>query len=488
MYKHEIYGQLKLELPFGVPLREDNRWVLLSDMMPWETIDREYRTCFESNEGQIALPSRLAFAALYIQAEEGFTDEQTRRNIQENPYLQYFCGFECYTGDSPFDSSMMTHFRKRISKEMMQRINALTFASEAVAGMDNADETDTQEEDTKEDSSLSSTNRGTLILDATCCPADIHYPTDVGLLNHARELLENMIDILHPTVREVFPEKPRTYRQVARKAYLGYAKKRKHTIRETRSQIRGDLQYIRRDIGHIQKKVDSGAPLEALGTELYRKLLVIQELARQQWEMYLAKKHTVEDRIVSIAQPHIRPIVRGKAGVPVEFGAKVMVGLVGGYAFLMKAEWNNYAESSCLKEAVEEYRQTFGFYPKTILADRAYPSRENKLWCASLGIRLSGPRLGRKSVAEKAEEARQIYRDGCERVAIEGEFGVVKRRYTLDHVMTKLPNTSMTSIAMGFFSANMERKLRLLFAPDSNWAVKYDFLIGDIVLFQRCLA
>ena len=50
-----------------------------------------------------------------------------------------------------------------------------------------------------------------------------------------------------------------------------------------------------------------------------------------------------------------------------------MVGLVGGYAFLMKAEWNNYAEGNCLKEAVEEYRQTFGFYPKTILADRAYP-------------------------------------------------------------------------------------------------------------------
>lgn len=62
-----------------------------------------------------------AFGTLYIQAEEGYTDEQTRRNIQENPYLQYFCGFECYTMESPFDASMMTHFRKRISPEMIQR-------------------------------------------------------------------------------------------------------------------------------------------------------------------------------------------------------------------------------------------------------------------------------------------------------------------------------------------------------------------------------
>ena len=137
----------------------------------------------------------------------------------------------------------------------------------------------------------------------------------------------------------------------------------------------------------------------------------------------------------------------------------------------MKADWNNYSESRSLKQAVEEYKETFGFYPKTILADRAYPGRENRLWCTSLGIRLSGPRLGRKSAEEKQTESKQIYQDGCDRVVIEGTFGVVKRRYSLDRVMTRLPDTSMTSIAMGFFAANMERKLRLLFAPEYGWAL-----------------
>ena len=151
----------------------------------------------------------------------------------------------------------------------------------------------------------------------------------------------------------------------------------------------------------------------------------------------------------------------------------------------MKAEWNNFAESKSLKQAVAEYRATFGFYPKTILADRAYPSRENRLWCASLGIRLSGPRLGRKSAEEKAAESKQIYQDGCERVVIESEFGVAKRRYGLDRVMTRLPDTSMTSIAMGFFAANMERKLRLLFVPECDWALDYDFDLGQIVIFPR---
>lgn len=41
----------------------------------------------------------------------------------------------------------------------------------------------------------------------------------------------------------------------------------------------------------------------------------------------------------------------------------------------------------------------------------------------------------------------------------------------------------MTSIAMGFFAANMERKLRLLFVPLNAWALDYDFDLGEIILF-----
>ena len=270
MYRHEDYNQLKMEMPFGVTLREDNRWVVLSKKFPWEEIDREYQEHFKSSEGQVAIPSRLAFGALYIQAEEGYTDEQTRRNIQENPYLQYFCGFECYTMDSPFDASMMTHFRKRTSSEMIQRINDLVFAPEAVASMDNPEEEDSVNQEDSEDPPSAqptdeSENRGTLILDATCCPADIHYPTDVGLLNHARELVEKMIDLLYPAAHDLYPEKPRAYRQQARKRYLAYTKKRTHTVRETRMVLRGNLQYIQRDIGYIEKMVAHGVSLSLLG-------------------------------------------------------------------------------------------------------------------------------------------------------------------------------------------------------------------------------
>lgn len=86
--------------------------------------------------------------------------------------------------------------------------------------------------------------------------------------------------------------------------------------------------------------------------------------------------------------------MRGKAGCPVEFGAKVTISLVGGYAFVLKAEWNSYAESKSLKQALAEYKRIFGFYPKTILADRAYPSRKTDFGVRHWASAYPGPDLG----------------------------------------------------------------------------------------------
>ena len=503
MYRHQCYEQLKMDLPFGVELDQNNRWIKLAAMFPWKAIDEEYQKNFTSAEGQIAIPARLAFGALYIQSCEGFTDEQTRRHIQENPYLQYFCGMECYTLASPFDASMMTHFRKRITSAMIEKFNSSVFAKEAETLMDNpTDSASPEEEEITDENTVQSGellppssdaiqenvsgNKGTMILDGTCCPADIHYPTDIGLLNHAREIAEKVIDVLYLHNKDKIREKPRTYRELARQEYLSYTKKRKHSSKEIRRVIRGQLQYLRRDLGYIDTMVnEKNVALSVLPNELYRKLLVIHEVYRQQKEMYDNRTNHYDDRIVSIDQPHVRPIVRGKAGNPTEFGAKIVVALVGGYAFIVQEGWDNYSEAKQLIHAANKYKDMFGFYPKTILGDRAYPIRENRKWCAEHNIRLSGPRLGRKSAEERIEESKQIYQDGCDRIPVEGTFGVVKRRYDLDRLMTRLPDTSMTSISMGFFAANMERKLRLLFAPEQDWALDYDFDLLTLVVYAR---
>merc|ERR1712178_513686 len=68
-------------------------------------------------------------------------------------------------------------------------------------------------------------NKGKLILDATCAPADIEYPTDLGILNQARIETERIIDNLYKPLRVKLRKKPRTSRKIARKEYLKVAKK-----------------------------------------------------------------------------------------------------------------------------------------------------------------------------------------------------------------------------------------------------------------------
>ena len=318
---------------------------------------------------------------------------------------------------------------------------------------------------------------------ATCCPQDIRYPTDIGLLNHARELCEEIIDKLYEAVIEQYAYKSRTYRDVARRSFMSYAKVCKHTKKSIRKAIKQQLQYVARDLRIIDDLLSKGATLEELKPQLAEKLSTIREVHRQQKEMYDTQTNRCDNRIVSITQPHIRPIVSGKESTPTEFGAKVVIGLVGGYAFITDISWENTAEATLLTQAAEQYKAMFGFYPKTIIGDRVYPNRENRDWCKERNIRLSGPRLGRKNEAIKRQEAKQQYEDSCERNAVEGKFGETKRKYSLGLIMPKLPNTSKTAIAMGFLVANMERKLRLLFVSHFSVFVVYDFDLLSLALY-----
>jgi hypothetical protein len=448
-------GQQKLEIPFGVELDAENRWVKLASIMPWEEIEDRYAQNFESDQGEVAKSGRLAFAALYIQERLVVTDRETVDQIRETPSMQYFCGFESYATGKPFDASLMVHFRKRFTAEIMKEISVKAFAAEAKKAIE-------KEKADDNDSDGENKPKGTMLLDATCCPSDIHYPTDVGLLNHARELTEVVIDNLHDQLIKVGVIKPRTYRENARKAFLAYARSRKHTYGQIRFAIRQQLECVRRNLGSIAKQVEMGADLSTLGRELYKKLLVISELYRQQKEMYDEKKKKIEDRIVSISQPHIRPIVRGKAGSPVEFGAKVATVHIGGFSFLIHLSYDNFSEAKYLERSAEEYKRMFGFYPKVIIGDRAYAINDNRRFCKSRGIRLSAPKPGPKSEETKEAERKQLYQDGCRRNAVEGDYGTGKRKYGLDLIMTKLYETTLTAISFGFFVKNMERVLRLL--------------------------
>ena len=125
-------------------------------------------------------------------------------------------------------------------------------------------------------------NRGKLILDATCAPADITYPNDLGILNQARRQTEKIIDSLYKTCQTKRAKKPRTYKKKARKDYVKVAKKRRPSRKERREALAKQLQYIKRNLSHIEKLINSGASLTSLNPSKYKMLLVVTEVYRQQ--------------------------------------------------------------------------------------------------------------------------------------------------------------------------------------------------------------
>jgi hypothetical protein len=217
-------------------------------------------------------------------------------------------------------------------------------------------------------------------------------------------------------------------------------------------------------LGHIERLQTSGAKLEWLNDQQYKMLLVVATVYQQQLSMYENKQQRVDDRIVSLTQPHIRPIVRGKAGTPVEFGAKLSVSYHNGYVFIDRLSWDNFNESGDLKSQAEDFKLTTGHYPESIHVDQIYRTKENRAWCQERGIRITGIPLGRKPKVIDKDKKKQAQDDEKFRSRIEGKFGEAKRRFSLDRVMTKLAETSKTAIAITFLVMNLSTLLRQFFA------------------------
>ena len=356
---------------------------------------------------------------------------------------------------------MMVHFRKRLNLEIIGRINE-QIVKRSIESKQEGQESQGQGQEEEKEKEEEPPNQGKLLLDATVAPADIRYPTDINLLNQARVVTEKIVDALYEQVKAQLPKKPRTYRRQARTAYLAITKQRQPKGKKLRKAIRQQLGYVRRNLGHIDSLVSAGALLTELSKHLYRSLLVVSEVFRQQQWMYDQRCHRIEARIVSLTQPHVRPIVRGKAGTPVEFGSKLSVSCVDGKVFLDHLSWDNFNESGDLQTQVELFRTRFGYYPEAVYVDQIYRTRCNRAYCRNLGIRITAPPLGRPVPDDFAVIRKQSLEDTKIRNHIEGKFGQAKRRFGLDCVMTKLANTSETAIAINFLVMNLESLLKRL--------------------------
>ena len=490
MIRYRSHNQLSLaefDWPFQTALDEDNRWGKMSQCIPWDALSEGYYQGFSHDEGRPAKDARLVIGAVIIKHKLCVSDREVVCQLKENPYLQYFVGLAGFQMKAPFAPSLLVEVRKRMGQTVFESFHgAIIEAVESAKAKraprpatSQAKHSKSVEEDHDDDPPASPggtpdegqhKHQGKLILDATVAEQAIRYPTDLSLLNEAREFSEQVIDKLY--AKTTLTKKPRTYREQARKAYRAVVKQRRPKTTVRRRGVKQQLQYLRRNLGHIEYLLEhwrQGTRLP-LPRWLLSRYWVLQHVYDQQWEMYRNKSRRCDDRIVSISQPYVRPIVRGKQNKAVEFGAKLSVSLSGdGLARVDHLRWDAFHEGHDLESQVEAYRARYGHYPQSVLGDPIYGTRANRRYLKGLGIQFAGKPLGRppKVTDANRDELKRLKaqrrEEYLQRIPIEGKFGQGKNGYRLNYIRAKRADTSSAWINSIFLVMNLLILLRIFF-------------------------
>ena len=445
MYE-KLSGQMRIidyTLSDVFTLDPDNRWVQKAQMVPWEMAEDRYSHMFHKN-GRKAKDIRKALGALLIQQDLKCSDEDVVQNIKENPYLQHFIGMDKWSNEAPFDPSLMVWFRKRLSAKVLNEINEEMCRRAAQPKEETAEGSDDDDDEP---------HGGTLILDATCAPADITYPTDSSLLADAIEKSDEIIDELHkPHIGE--QPRPRTYRKKSRKLFKAFAKQRNPSKKQIRAVIRSQLGYLGRNLRFIGGMLEAGGEISNRDAKLLETIRILYD---QQSRMHSQRTHSVEDRVVSLSQPHVRPIPRGKANAKTEFGAKLLISVVNGYTFAEHISYDNFNEGILLAEAINNYRARFGMLPSSILADTIFRNQNNRALCKKMGIRLSGLPLGRRNAGKYRQQLKEFLADCGARNEVEGKIGTAKTRYGMNRVRVRLPGSGKSVIVLSLMAMNLSK-------------------------------
>jgi len=426
-------GNLFAELlPYGGKLNSNNRWMKLHDIIPWEELENIYKKYF-SDVGRPGKDSQLVNGLMIVKHQKVVSDEETVKDFLENPYVQFFCGYDQFVTEKEIDSSTLTRMRKRLGVEYFKK-----FENEILNLLKSRKIIKENEQQ----------------IDATVFPANVTHPTDTGLLEKVRVWLVEKILEIKKKIK--LKEAIRTYSWTARKVYLKFQKKRKKKAKEIHKAMKQLLQYVRRNKEQLKKLLEqSGDFVDDEIARIKEKLSDAEKIYRQQLEMFKKKTHSIENRIISFHKPHIRPIVRGKAGKDVEFGPKATVSLVDGYLFLDKFSTDAYNEGAVLSESLKLHEERFGKKPEIVIADKIYGNKKNREMLGDEKIKAAFVPLGRKSLLTKKIE-KWVKQKQRKRNQIEGFIGVSKVHRGLERLLYK---NEELNIRLGLIAMNLSTAL-----------------------------
>lgn len=411
----------------------------LSSAIRWENLLGYLKQFYSPDQGRPATPLRAQVGTLILKFLKNLPDRKTVEYVHESIYAQRFCGLlPSQVNDYMHPATGLSNFRAKIGPEGMAFIQEILTAA-------------------AQKKSLKKGNK--LILDTTCVPVDILYPTDIRLLERARR---EVIRLIQSAKQLGLNALYRTYNRTARKIYVRFSKLSKPPAK-TRKKVHKQLfQFVRRNLKQLTdlraQATQALGPRCRLDVE-FREFLrhlknseqKIRLILHQQLQVRRGQLH-IPHRIVSFHQSHIRPIVRGKFPLPTEFGPKILLAYFRGMVYLTHCFQDNVADAILIVPALRWFKTTFGRFPKEILGDRGFFSRMRVQWLTRCGIVAGLQQRGKNPSADSIQRL-QIR----QRLVIEAMISLGKRKLGWNKCRARIPSHQPAWIGMGAAALNAHR-------------------------------
>ena len=416
----------------------------LEKAVHWKNLLDALSQFYSPDQGRPSTPLRAQAGTLILKHLKKMSDRVVVGYVQESLYAQRFCGLLPGQVLHYMDPETgLTHFRKTLGEPGMQLIAEVIQSALRKKPL---------------------VKGGKLIVDTTCVPADILYPTDIRLLERCRrEILSCMQRAKDFGLKTAY----RAYSRVARKIFVTFAKISKPKPKTRKNVHKKMIQFVRRNLKQLEDLREIATQELGPQAKTSKRILrflqrlktssqKIQIILNQQKQVYRGRL-SIPGRIVSLHKDHVRPIMRGKFPLSTEFGPKILVAIYRGWTHVVKVFQNNVPDSSLALATLIWFKRTFGHLPKELLGDRGLSSRHNELILKSVSVRSGLQPRGNNPLNPKQKK------DIRDRLAIEARISLAKRMTGWSRLMSRTPSHDHSWIALDSLAAN----LRLAFFCNS---------------------
>src|SRR6202171_1219137 len=284
--------------------------------------------------------------------------------------------------------------------------------------------------------------------DTTVVESNVHYPTDSTLLGDGIRVLSRSLvriaaeckdgarDVVHHgrAVKHRLLEIGRAAKCLTEANQERMQDSYQKLLGLTRGVVRQTIEVVQRWTQGRLKVVGKPLRVETQIGQLRHFLPLVENVIRQTKERVLHGNSQVEEKVLSMFEPHTEVIRKGKAHKPNEFGRLVRIdevenGIVSGYQVLC----GNPADTTAWTPALEQHQACFGRAPEMATGDRGFFSAKNEREAQALGVKkVALPARGRLSAKRAEQQKQRWFRRGLRwRAGIEGTISTLKHPFSM---------------------------------------------------------